>query len=114
MAQWNGQFTGNSHATKVEDCENMLKHAVDALQSCTEEQKPAKIKSVRNLAGKVLNARLKMARAKRYEADPVESDDSKARRIQLEHLTELETKLTRASVAGILIEFGAAELANAN
>ena len=29
MAQWNGQFTGNSRATKIKDLEEMLSHAVE-------------------------------------------------------------------------------------
>ena len=114
MAQWNGQFTGNSHATKVEDYENTLRHAVEALNSCGVEERPAKIKSVKKLAAKVLNARLKMVRARRYDAQPVESKDWPARRVQLEHLTELETKLSGAGVDGILIEFGATELVKAH
>ncbi len=114
MAQWNGQFTGNSHPTKVEDYENTLRHAVEALNFCDEEQKPAKLKSVRKLAARLLNTRLKMVKAKRYEAEPVESSEWPARRVQLEHLAEVETKLREVGVEGILIEFGAADLTKAN
>ena len=114
MAQWNGQFTGNTHSTKVEDYEYTLRHAIDVLNSSDDEHKSAKVKSVKKLAAKVLNARLKMVRAKRYEAEPVESNESLARQVHLDHLTELETKLTEDGVAGILIEFGATEFTKGN
>jgi hypothetical protein len=75
MAQWNGQYTGNSHATKVEDHENMLKHSVQVFDSCDQVQRVTKGKAVKKLAAKVFNARLKMVRAKLYDAEPVKSAD---------------------------------------
>jgi len=110
MAQWAWQFSGLSHATKVDDYEYMLKHAVEVFRTAHFEGKSKKGKSVRKLAAKVLNVRLKIIKAKRYEALPVKSEDWADRRIQIEHLDELERKLTSGGIDGILEEFGAAEL----
>ena len=110
MAQWNGQFTGNSHATKVNDYEDMLKHAVEVFQISSDEDRGGKSKAVKKLAGKVLNARLKLVKAKEYEAEPVKSEDWAKISSQIEHLRQTEAKLTSEGVNGILLEFGAKEL----
>jgi hypothetical protein len=110
MAQWAGQYSGLSHATKVDDYEYMLEHAIEIFKSCTDAEKSKKAKSVRKLAAKVLNARLKLVKAKRYEVEPVEAKDWKERRVQIDHLEEVEAKLSSEGTAGILREFGATEL----
>lgn len=110
MAQWNGQFSGNSHKTKVLDLEHMLTHSVDVFKSCSEETKSAKGKAVRKLAAKLLNGRLKMVKANLSETIPVEAKNWEKRRIQFDHLIAQEQKLESEGIAGILIEFDVEEL----
>jgi hypothetical protein len=107
MAQWAWQFSGLSHATKVDDYEAMLAHAIEIYKAAPdEEQKLKKARSTKKLASKVLNARLKMIRAKRYDTEPVKSEDWTKARKQVENLTEMETVLTSEGVDGILRELG--------
>ena len=110
MAQWNGQYTGNTHGTKVTDFEHALRHAVEAFRNASDELRLSKAKAVKKLAAKVLIARLKMVKAKLAETKPVEAKDWEKRIVQVDHLTILERNLKAAGVAGILIEFGAQEL----
>ncbi len=110
MAQWRWQYSGLSHATKVDDYEYMLGNAVDVFKAAKIEERPKKAKSVKKLAAKVLNVRLKIIKARRNETLPVKSEDWADRRIQIEHLDELAKKLTSQGVDGILREFGVREL----
>jgi hypothetical protein len=112
MAQWAWQYSGLSHATKVDDNEQLLHHAVEVFKAAKDEEKSKKAKSVKKLAAKVLNARLKMIKAKRSDVEPVKSEDWAESRIQVEHLGELESRLTSGGVGGILAEFGVGELAD--
>lgn len=78
MAQWNGQYTGNSHLTKVEDLEATLRHAVTIFREASSSaESDTKGKAVRKLAEKLLSARLKFLRAKLYDAEPVLEKDTK-------------------------------------
>lgn len=87
MAQWNGQFTGNTHATKVRDCEKALRHAATVLRACeTEAHVGDKKKVVISLADKLLVTRIKFLKAKIYDAEPVTEDIRPARKRQLESL----------------------------
>lgn len=71
-----GQFTSVNHSTKVSDLEYMLRHAVDVYHAAnTEPEKTSKSKIVKKLAAKLWSARLKLLKAKRYEAEPVKSED---------------------------------------
>src|ERR1700755_1725191 len=89
MAQWNGQFTGNTHATKVKDLEETLAHAVNVFREAeSAEEIQAKGKSVRKLAEKLLNARLKFLKAKIYDAESILEKDEAKRAIQIENLRQ--------------------------
>ncbi len=112
MAQWNGQFTGNSHATKVDDLELTLEKAIEAFKTCPDELRSSKGKSVTKLASKVLNARLKLVKAKRNDAEPVEAQGMNEKLVEVEHLREREKRLADDGVEGILREFGVPELAD--
>lgn len=105
MAQWVGQFSNNTHGTKVADSEFLLRNAVEAFKTSVDDLKRDKAKTVKKLAGKVLNARLKMLKAKRSEIEPVESSQWSDRRIQIENLEGMITEITSAGVDGILREF---------
>ena len=111
MAQWLGQFTGNSHATKVKDLEETLVHAVTVLrQTSAPEEIQAKRKSVLKLAEKLLIARLKFLKAKIYAAEPVSDRNTSKQQNQLENLRQSESKVRSEGVEGILVEFGAENL----
>jgi hypothetical protein len=114
MAQWAWQFTGLSHRTKVDDYENMLRHAVEVFKNAANDDKSQKARSVKKLAVKVFNARLKMVKAKRYEVEPVNETEWKVKRTQVQHLVEIEEKLASEGLSGILQEFGVPELKTEN
>jgi hypothetical protein len=105
VAQWNGQYTGNTHGTKVIDTERSLKLAIEAYKASPEALKLNKRKAVGKLAEKLLNARLKFVTAKLSEVASVEAENWEARRTRIEHLQEQESKLILAGVPGILQEF---------
>ena len=111
MAQWNGQFTGNTHGTKVSDLEQTLTHAVEVYKIASEDVKLSKARSVKKLAEKVLNARLKFVKAKQSDTIPVEGKDWEKKHVQVEHLKLQESALVADGVVGILKEFDAPELA---
>jgi len=111
MAQWNGQYTGNSHATKIKDLEETLTHAVFVFREAgSAEEIQAKGKSVRKLAEKLLNARLKFLKAKIYDAEPVSERDEAKRAVQIENLRQHEAKARHDGINGILNEFKVADL----
>jgi aspartate/glutamate racemase len=115
MAQWNGQFTSNTHATKVDDLESALKHAIKMFhEASSEDIRHKKAKSVRKLASKVLTARLKQVKAKRYETEPVTSEDLSLKRKQIHHLAAKEIAFQSQGIDGILLEFGVEELIDLN
>jgi hypothetical protein len=89
MAQWNGQYTGNTPATKVKDLEELLNNAVKVFRdkSSVEEQ-VKKEKSIYKLVEKLLTARLKFLKAKLYDAEPVVEEKAKTKTIQIEHLQQ--------------------------
>jgi hypothetical protein len=64
VAQWLGQFSGRTYETRVQDVEDTLKHAVLAFcESSPADDREAKAKNVRNLAKRLLQARLRHLRA---------------------------------------------------
>ena len=106
MAQWLGQFSGNTHATRVADLEAALRHAVAAVrQADGTDAAGAKAKAVRRLAKRLLSARLRAARARLDAAAPLTSEQREARG-DLRALRSLESAIRAAGVAGILTEFG--------
>lgn len=105
MAQWYGQFTGNSHSTKVKDLEEMLIHAVCVYRESSIEEKIIKEKAIHKIAEKLFTARLKLLKAKLYDAEPVIEEKEKKKSVQIEHLQEKIVKVQTEGVDGILIEF---------
>ena len=107
MAQWIGQFTSNTHKTKVEDCEESLRHAVAVFTECTDNDKrPEKLKSVQKLAEKLFVARTKLLRARIYDAEPVLDGEKRETKKLLNRLHEQLDSTEMAGTEGILKEFG--------
>ena len=65
MAQWQGQFSGRTHETRVREVEATLRRTVSALreESSAEVQERLK-KQVRNLAKRLLTARLHLLKSR--------------------------------------------------
>jgi hypothetical protein len=107
MAQWLGQFSGETHKTAISDAERLLRHAVEVLRIVSDDERPQKIKVVRGLAKRLYSARAHFLKARIKEArrQPVNT----TKRVDPRELSRLEDELaslTSAGVAGILAEFG--------
>lgn len=101
MAQWTGQFSGKTHASKVAELELSLRTSVKSLTSPDSDQDQArKLKAVHALARRLLSARLHMMKSRVVAAtetlDGPNVDALKAR----------EALARKAGVDGILVEFG--------
>lgn len=105
MAQWRGQFTWLTHQTKLEDAEAVLRRAVVAFRGALPAEAAGKAKAVRHLAERVLNLRVKLLRARRAAQPPVDNSSPYA-----EELMAPERAVLSAGLAGILSEFGAADV----
>jgi len=103
MAQWMRQFTGATHDTKVQDVEESLQSAVEALTDADVEARADKFKAAEQLAGRLLKARLKAIGAK-ISALSEPGMESKAAK-QLPGLETRRQELLDQGVEGILREF---------
>jgi hypothetical protein len=106
VAQWRGQFSGLTHASKVEDAEDTLRAAVAAFRAAGPEAAPAKAKAVRRLAARLLTVRMKALNARRAAATPVSQPSTR-----FERLRQQEAAVRAAGVSAILAEFGATDAA---
>jgi hypothetical protein len=101
MAQWIGQFSGNTHATKVAELEASMRAAVSSLnRSGPADDRPRKAKAVRNLAKRLLSARLHLIKSRVVAASEKQIGTS------VEALVAREISTRVAGVHGILAEFG--------
>jgi hypothetical protein len=106
MAQWLGQFSGDTHATRVEDAEAALHHTVVVFRAASsDEDRKRKAKSVRNLASRLLSARLKLLKARVAALKPV-AENAKGQSCGIESLQQREAKMRAEGLNGIFIEFG--------
>ena len=110
MAQWLGQFSGNTQRTAVEDAEKLLNHAASVFRDSTAAARPRKAKAVRALAKRVHAARIRFLRAQiRKASDPAISE---AKRVRAKEIAKLEEALALAQadgIDGILHEFSAGD-----
>lgn len=112
MAQWLGQFTGNTHETKVHDAEDALQHSVDVYRSLLHDaSREKKAKAILKQAERLLRARQKLAgarhavaRERRLTLNPELRDK------ELKPFEDKERLLRDGGVDAILAEFGVAEL----
>ncbi|HTN76114.1 MAG TPA: hypothetical protein VL096_12735 [Pirellulaceae bacterium] len=101
MAQWLGQFSGDTHATKVAGLESALRVAIDAMVGAT----PADVRDKKTLAVRKLAERLLAARLRLYRS---RIPDLNTRGISVTRLTAKVAEAEAGGVALILKEFGVA------
>jgi hypothetical protein len=106
VAQWLGQFSGQTRATKVEEVEEALRRSVAVFRAASPADRGGKAKSVRNLAERLLSARLRLLKARLAALDPV-ADGREQNTDGVEALRARETQARADGVHGILAEFGA-------
>lgn len=101
VAQWSGQFSGNTHASRVEDLEDSLRAAVHTLKAATADpERLTCMNDVRQLAEKLYKARIRLLRA-RLAAEPPSGADLRHSGLERRLVTALE-----GGVSAILQEFG--------
>jgi hypothetical protein len=101
MAQWKGQFSGRTHATKVKRLERSLAVAVSALQAASKDEAQRKLKAARNIAERLLLARLHMMRSRISAAREKQQEESSVGTLRLR-----EEAAQAGGVDAILREFG--------
>lgn len=103
VAQWLGQYTGNTHATRIDDMEASLRVAVSAFKmASTDSERRNKAKSVRKLAKRLLSARRHQLGARIAVARQVPGQ-----REEVASLREQMASLEAHGVRGILTELDA-------
>jgi hypothetical protein len=102
MAQWYGQFTGNTHATRESDATEAMTHAARVFLAASEEARAKKKKVVRRLAQKLLAARLRRVRAELHKRSRPFAPDA----AQHAKLLAQEARLFTGGVEAVLTEFG--------
>ncbi len=108
MAQWLGQFSGHTHATRVQDAEAALRQAVTAFRAAgSDKARQIKAKAVRRLAKRLLSARLRLLKARLVAAEPVADEETNSRGSGIETLRRRAAKKRDEGVNGILVEFAA-------
>ncbi len=75
MAQWMGQFSGETHKTKIEDRKAQLRQAIEVYRSTAgEEERRSQEKKVIRFAENLHQARLKGAKAVWAAWDPCDTE----------------------------------------
>ena len=103
MAQWQGQFSGFTHETKVQDLEESLRRAIRSAGEAGPVDRDRKLKAMWHVAERVLSSRSKALRARKSALTEPGRESEKA----IVKLQEREIQLDQAGVKGILREFGA-------
>lgn len=102
MAQWLGQYSGNTHSTRVEDLEAALRQGVAAFHTAKlHGVRQTKAKAVRHLAKRLLSARLRLFKAR--------IADLEVGNRNLQSLRQREEQTRNEGVNGILAEFNASD-----
>jgi hypothetical protein len=109
VAQWLGQFSGRTHETRAQDAEDALKHAVQVFRDeSVPHERDKKAKNVRHLATRLLQARIRLFKARLSRAsEPRMTGQPSAWNDGVEHLREQENAMRSGGVQAIPVEFGA-------
>src|SRR5262245_41030731 len=103
MAQWQGQFSGFTHETKVQDLEESLRRAVNAVAKATPADRDRKTKSMWQLAERLLSSRFKALRAR----ESALTEPGRRTLNAVAKLKKKEDQLQQVGLKGILREFRA-------
>ena len=111
MAQWQGQFSGRNHATKVADIERSLLTSIDSLTQGDAQNRKELLQNIHAIAKKLLTARLKMLRARMTQlSEPGRQQDQR----QTASLKATIDQMTAEGLDSILREFGIDDLTAPN
>src|SRR5262245_36833828 len=99
MAQWLGQFTGNTHKSSVQDAEALLRHAVRVFNDADTAARHREAKTVRRLATRLLRARVHSLKARIAAAGDPPTNDAAGENGR--HRARLERALAKAQSHGI-------------
>ena len=113
MAQWSKQFSGHTHRTRVEDCENALRAAGAAFRAAEAVTKMKKAKSVRVLAGRLVSARRHQLKTQLLKAQGASADRAQAHEAEISSLLARLEALDRNGLDMVLAEFGLEETGGA-
>jgi hypothetical protein len=106
MAQWIGQFSGNTHRSKVLDREGQLRHAIEVYRRMQpHDDRTAQGQTVKRLADQLLAARIRAMKATLNAMGPMSPDSPIT--------NSMKTKIQNVTIAGvhaILEEFGAKDI----
>ena len=104
-----GQYSGHTHATLVADVEASLRRAVSAYQSArSDPERKRKAKAVRNLAMRLLSARLRLLDSRIAAAGQSPTEEALAQHEkEIASWRERAATLRESGVRGILAEFDA-------
>ena len=109
VAQWLGQFSGHTHATRVEGAEATLRAAVGSFQQCPVEERARRLKALRKMADQVLRARLQWLKAGLAAAHRIPTAEALGKRAtQIERLRSAQEAAVAGGIDAILVEFGVA------
>ncbi len=107
MAQWVGMYSWNSHATRVEDLEMSLHHAMKIYREALPAEADAKKTIALRLAKQLLKARLKLVRSRIVQAKDNCAESFRAKRQkEIDSLEKKEEILRESGLDMILQEFG--------
>ncbi len=107
MAQWLGQFTGHTHATRVAETEETLRTAFRALETCDPSERPHKEKAIRKIAARLLRARMQFLKAHLVELTRVATAEAHEKRAkEIERMRIAREVTETGGVAAILAEYG--------
>ena len=101
MAQWNGQYTGRTHESKIKEIESSLVKAIESYRQVGESEKNTQEKTVLKLCEKLNNARHKAIKARINKLSVPSSHHLN----DLEALRSKEKAMEKGDLRSILLEF---------
>jgi hypothetical protein len=112
MAQWQGQFSGRTHETRVLDAEATLRKAVGALREVNStDEREHLAKQVRNLAKRLLTVRLQLLKSRIAKASEQRMTGSPSAWVDgIAALRAKEAEVRSKGINGILQEFDATDI----
>ena len=106
MAQWARQFSGQTHETRVEDCEEALRTAASAFRGAEAADQEAKAKNVRAVAKRLVSTRRHLTKARLLTLEGGAADEAAGHRQEISSLRKRLELLDANGVDDVLAEFG--------